>query len=163
MDLLILGAGGHGNVVREIAQAEGLYKKTEFLDDNSEKAIGKLENYLNFISDLKKAFVAIGNWELRKKWINRIEDSGYELPILIHPDASISAGCQIQSGTVIMAGAVIQTNVKIGKGCIISAGAVVDHDAVIGDYCHVNPGGIVTSMSVVPDTVKVDYGDIFRR
>lgn len=44
--LLIVGAGGHGNVVAETAEACG-YSNIQFVDYNNERAIGKL-------SDLKK-------------------------------------------------------------------------------------------------------------
>ena len=37
--LLIIGAGGHGQVVAEIAMDLG-YSKIDFIDDNSEIAIG---------------------------------------------------------------------------------------------------------------------------
>ena len=40
--ILIIGAGGHGRVVKEVAEACG-YKKVDFLDDNSSDAIGKMD------------------------------------------------------------------------------------------------------------------------
>ena len=39
--LLIIGAGGHGKVVAEVASACG-YDNVKFLDDNSPEAIGKI-------------------------------------------------------------------------------------------------------------------------
>jgi len=40
-NLLILGARGHGHVVKETAEAMACFDKIEFLDDHSEKAIGR--------------------------------------------------------------------------------------------------------------------------
>lgn len=34
MDLLILGVGGHGRVVSEVAKALGIYDRIVFLDDD---------------------------------------------------------------------------------------------------------------------------------
>lgn len=47
---------------------------------------------------------------------------------------------QIGDGTVIMPGAVIMNNVRIGKHCIINTGATINHDCVIGDFAHIAPG-----------------------
>ncbi|NMA64614.1 MAG: acetyltransferase, partial [Clostridiaceae bacterium] len=44
------------------------------------------------------------------------------------------------SGTVVMAGVVINSSTRIGKGCIINTGATIDHDNVIEDYVHISPG-----------------------
>ena len=55
--LLILGAGGHGKVVKEVALAikntsENVYDRVDFLDDNSNEAVGKISEVELF----KKAF-----------------------------------------------------------------------------------------------------------
>lgn len=43
-NLLILGASGHGRVVKETAEAMNVFDEIGFLDDNSEMAIGKLND-----------------------------------------------------------------------------------------------------------------------
>lgn len=52
MNLIILGAGGHGRVVADIAEQTGKYDKIVFLDDNSndDKVIGKCSDYKKFKS-----------------------------------------------------------------------------------------------------------------
>lgn len=162
MNLLILGAGGHGRVVRETAQATGLFEKIAFLDDAAEDALGKLEEFPRFLEEFDCAFVAMGNPRLRREYQTRLESHGVRLPTLIHPRSAVSPTAKVAPGTVIMAGAVVQTNAMIGGGCILSAGAIIDHDARLGDYCHINAGAIVPSMAVVPENTKVDYGQIFR-
>ena len=42
MKLLIVGAGGHGKVVRKVAEELGIFEHIEFVDDNSEFVIGKI-------------------------------------------------------------------------------------------------------------------------
>ena len=63
--ILILGAGGHGRVVAETAEACG-YEKISFLDDHSETAIGKIGELQQFVKDYEFAFVGIGNNRLRE-------------------------------------------------------------------------------------------------
>ncbi|MCD8366287.1 MAG: hypothetical protein LUC83_10950 [Clostridiales bacterium] len=57
MNLLILGAGGHGRVVREVAEATEQYENIAFLDDNwqaddvvqnQSDVFGKLSDYDKF-------------------------------------------------------------------------------------------------------------------
>ena len=45
--LLILGAGQYGKVAYEIASAMEQFERIEYLDDNSETAVGKLSDYKN--------------------------------------------------------------------------------------------------------------------
>lgn len=42
-----------------------------------------------------------------------------------------------------MAGAVINSDTKIGKGCIVNTGASVDHDGIIDDFVHISVGAHV--------------------
>lgn len=161
MKLLILGAGGHGKVVRETAQATGQFEKIAFLDDAAPDALGKLGELPRFMEEFDCAFVAMGNPVLRREYQNWLEVLGVTLPAVIHPRSIVSPTAKVGVGTVIMAGAVVQTGVKIGCGCILSAGAIVDHDACLGDYCHINAGAVVPSMSAVSENTKVDYGQVF--
>ena len=46
---------------------------------------------------------------------------------------------EIAPGTVICAGAVVNSCVRIGSHVIVNTNAVVEHDCVIGDFTHVAP------------------------
>jgi NDP-sugar pyrophosphorylase family protein len=128
-NLLILGAGGHGRVVKETAEAMSVFNKIDFLDDNSEMAIGKLNDVSELSKEYRYAFVAIGSNELRMEWIKRVEELGYILPVIIHPKAIVSPSASVYPGTIVNMGALIQTNVVIEKGCIVGAGSIIDHDS----------------------------------
>lgn len=58
---------------------------------------------------------------------------------LIHLSAVKGTEVEIGIGTVVMAGAVINSSSRIGKGCIINTSSSLDHDNVIGDYVHISP------------------------
>lgn len=60
MNLLLIGAGGHGKVVAEIAEDCG-YEKIDFLDSNSPESIGKISDLEKFTNQYEYAFVGIGN------------------------------------------------------------------------------------------------------
>ena len=144
-ELVIIGAGGHGRVIADIAQKLGVYKTISFLDDGDAKEtmglpiIGRssdVEKYTN-TADI---FVAIGNSAVRGEFIERLLAIGANVPTLIHPSAIIGACVEIGAGTAIMAGTVINPCSKLGKGCIVNTSSSIDHDCMIGDYAHIAVG-----------------------
>lgn len=94
MNLLILGAGGHGRVVKETAEAMGVYDTISFLDDRNPNAIGQLDDYKAFRDRFDSAFVAIGDNKLRSQWLEKLRLAGYQVPVLIHPRAYVSPSRQ---------------------------------------------------------------------
>lgn len=140
--LLIIGAGGHGCVVAEIALACGYERDSiAFLDDNAPVAVGKIEEIDLYAPRYDGVFIAIGNNAWRQKLTAQLSGmQGVKLVTLIHPTAYVSPSATIGKGTVVEPKAVINTNSRIGQGCIISVGTIIDHDCEIGDFCHINAG-----------------------
>ncbi|MEH7451622.1 hypothetical protein [Gottfriedia acidiceleris] len=160
-NLLILGAGGHGKVVKETAVAMGSFERIDFLDDKSELAIGECKDYKQFTSDYTHAFVAIGNNEQRMKWLEELIEVGFQIPVLMHPTAYKSPIARVDLGSIICAKAVVNTNAELEKGCIISIGALVDHDSFVGEGSHINSGAIVKAGCRVDRLMKLDAGIVY--
>lgn len=139
--LAIIGAGGHGRVVADIARLNG-YDIHFFDDDKSNKlSSGTVDEALEHRN---MAFiVAIGDNETRMHITNRISDLGLQLATLIHPRACIASDAAIGPGTVVMANAVVNSGAAIGKGCIINTSAVVEHDCRIDDFSHISVNSTV--------------------
>ena len=157
--LLIVGAGGHGKVVADIAIKINRWKQIDFLDDESTKSsmgikvIGGFNCIDKYVKDYD-IFVAIGSNKIREDLQTQLENSRANIPTLIHPNAIIGEQVEIDIGTVIMAGAVINCCSKIGKSCIINTGATIDHDNLIEDFVHISPGVSIAGM------VKVGKGTV---
>lgn len=157
--LLIIGAGGHGKVVAEVAQDIG-YEKIAFLDDNSPEAIGRISDIEKFCNQYSDAFVAIGNNKLRSELLQKLQSCGYTVPVLIHPSAYVSRTATLGSGTVVEPKAIVNANSHIGEGCIISIGSIVDHDVEIGACCHINAGAIVKAGGKIDSFRKLEAGEV---
>ena len=157
--LLIIGAGGHGQVVAECAEACG-YEKIDFLDDKHPDAVGRIDQADGLSVGYDGVIVSIGNNGIRRELIERLEASRAPLITLIHPRAYVSPRASVGSGSIVLPGTVIHTNANIGKGCIISIGALIDHDAVVEDFSHINTGAIVGAGKSVGG--KVEVGLIVR-
>lgn len=162
MNLLIIGAGGHGHVVKEIAQALGIYKKIDFIDDGSDIAIGTCKELKRFKESYTDAFVAFGDNALRHTWFLKAKELGYHIPALVHPRAYVSPSAIIEEGVVILPNAVINTRAKLKAGTIIGIGTLIDHDVTIGEYCHINSGAIVMAGSHIKNLTKADAGEVIK-
>ena len=149
LNLLILGAGSHGQEVMELAQSLRIFHKIDFLDDaKPEIAIGPCSNCSKYLSEYPVAIPAVGNTELRKRWMNALVDAGFVIPTLIHPTAVVSQSAEIGQGTVICARATVGPRASLGKGCIISSGATVDRNVVLEDWSYVDCGETISFHSI---------------
>ena len=57
----------------------------------------------------------------------------------VHPAARIAPQVSLKRGTVVMAGAVINSGSEIGEFCIINTQSSIDHDNVFGNYSSIMP------------------------
>ncbi|MDQ6981929.1 MAG: acetyltransferase [Mariprofundus sp.] len=146
--LLILGAGGHGKVMAETAEAKGVWNKIGLLDDRHAVLDGslrwpvleKIEKAARFVSEYSHATVAVGDFRKRLEWLDMLASLGFSIPTLIHPKAWVSPSASLAEGCVVMANATVQADATLGRGCIVNTGASVDHDCSIGDGVHICPG-----------------------
>ncbi len=164
MKLIILGAGGYGRTVADIARQGDRYSEILFLDDNSiaEDVIGKCAEYIKFITPDTEIYPAFGNNEGRLRWIKKIEVAGGTVPTLIHATAYVSPEATVGNGTVVLPKAVINTGVTVNRGCIINCGAIIDHDCVIEEGTHICLGAIIKAENQIPSCMKVEAGTVIE-
>ena len=172
-NLLILGAGQYGVVVKEIAKSMGYFKKVDFLDDTfgmgetegkyHEQSIGKLADYKKFITDYSYAIVAIGDAKVRKEWTEKLIKACYKVPVIVSPKAFVGVTAQIRYGAVVEPMAAVHENVSIGIGTFISAGAVVNHNSSVEDYSHIDNNAVVMCGAVVPSFTYVEPLEMIRK
>lgn len=162
MRLVILGAGGHGQVVAELAAQTQKYNEIIFLDDDlsNPKSQGKCSEYLQFKSEDTEMYPAFGNNEARLQWEETFEEQGIALATVQSPLAYVSPTASIAKGCIIMPFAVVNTEVVLQKATIVNVSAIVDHGCVIEAGCHIAPGAIVKAENRVPEKTKVDSGEI---
>jgi UDP-perosamine 4-acetyltransferase len=167
MDVLIIGAGGHGKVVLDILRAEGAANPVGFIDADSALAgttVAGLEvlGGPNLLPKLRKkyahAIVAIGDNRARRSYAIAAQSAGFELINAIHPTASVSPSATIGRNVVIAAGAVVCTEAQIGDSVIINTSAVVDHECVIGAAAHICPGALLAGRVRIGEEAFVGLG-----
>ena len=143
--IAIIGAGGHGKVVGEIALLNH-YKFIDFFDDQEKKIkefpfnIIDTLDYLNeHLEDYDAFFVAIGDNKIRSKKIEWLKKNKVNIVSLLHPKSTISKFSSIGIGTCVMANAVVNAGSLIEEGVIINTSASIDHDCLIKDFAHISP------------------------
>ncbi len=134
--IAIYGASGHGKVVADIAKLNG-YNEIIYVDDGKNDFM-TFEKFLEKDLHVPIAF-GVGVNHIREKLYRKCIDNYLEIETLIHPSAVLSNSVNIEEGTVIMAGVVINADSKIGKCCIINSSSVIEHDNIIGDFVHISP------------------------
>ena len=158
--LIIIGAGGHGKVVADIAAKIG-YTDICFADDHAKgQCLGfpilggtaHLEAWNDGATDF---VIGIGNNAVRKKIAEEYDINWVRL---VHPSAQIGLRASIGRGTVVMAGAVINACAGVGEHCIINTRAVVEHDDRIGNYVHLSPGVTLSGTVTVGECTWLGTG-----
>ena len=164
MRLIILGAGGYGRTVADVAAQTGQFDEISFLDDNSAAldAIGKCAEFERFRDSQTAFYPAFGNNEGRLKWLYRLREAGCDILTIIHPTAYISPTAQVEPGTVILPRAVVNTNCVVKTGCIVNCGAIVDHGCVLEKGVHICLGAIVKAENRIPRCMKIEAGEVVQ-
>lgn len=152
--MYLYGASGHAKVIIDIIKAQGGVVEG-LVDDNP--SLRKLVDIpiLHDITGLSPFIISIGNCRIRKMVAERLN---CEFAIAIHPSAIISSTVTIGEGTVVMQGAIIQTEVQIGKHCIINTKASIDHECVVSNYVHIAPGCTISGNVYIGEGTWVGVG-----
>ena len=151
--LLILGCGGHGKVIADVAEKFSYFQDISFLDKNflkeisrkdifDNKIIGDIseDNIEKFSKSFTHFFVGIGDNKVRIKWLKIIKKMDIKITKIIDPSAEISKYSQIDPGTFINTNVVIQYDSQIKSGSIINTSSTIDHNCIIGQGTHISPG-----------------------
>lgn len=152
MRVLIIGAGGHGQVVADtllagLEQNGASLQPIGFLDDDP-SLHGRVYLGLPVLGAVARlaeieheaVIVAIGSNRTRRQICRRLAARGERFATAIHPSAIIGSAVEIGPGTMICAGVIVNTGTRIGPHVILNTGCSVDHHNCLGDDAHIAPG-----------------------
>lgn len=168
MNVVIIGAGGHGQVVLDILRAAKKHKVIGFLDADESLADSKVAGVrvlgpVNVLPKLARkkvggAIVAIGDNRARLKYMEMVRSAKLKLLSAVHPRAIVSKTAELGENVVVAAGAVVCTAAKIGDGAIINTSAVVDHESEVGAGAHICPTAALAGRVRVGEGAFVGIG-----
>jgi sugar O-acyltransferase (sialic acid O-acetyltransferase NeuD family) len=166
--VIIMGAGGHTKVLMDALKQQeseilGVVTpeyETGYLF-NGIKVLGSDETVYEYNSSeisLVNGLGALPGNIKRWKIAETMRKQGYHFRSVIHPNATIAISVKIEEGVQVMAGAVIQTDCRIGCDTIINTGVVIDHDCEIGGNCHIAPGVVFSGGVTVGNCTHIGTG-----
>ena len=170
-DLLVVGSGGHAEACIDVINSEKKFSIIGLLDKKYNKVFNKYE-VISDLKDFKKikkisknVFIAIGHIKSPRIKIDiykKLKEYDFNFPKIISSKAITSNHCEIGNGTIIMHGAFIGPNVKIGKNCIINTNAHIEHGSVIGDNSHISTSVVLNGNVKVGSETFIGSGSVIR-
>lgn len=169
--ILIIGAGGHGQVVADIFRARHASRLISdhvgFVDDDPARlgcrvagspVLGTLDQVHEIAHDA--VIVAVGDNATRSGMFRKLLAAGERITIAEHPRSIVAEDVTIGSGSMLCAGAIVNTGAVIGRDAIVNTGATVDHHSILGDHVHIAPGAHLGGEVVVDEGALVGIGAI---
>ena len=162
MRLIILGAGGFGQVVRDLAEQTGRYMSIRFLDDGKTgpEILGPCGGFLDYADEQTEMYPAIGNNKVRMRWLDRLRAARVRVPTFVHDRAFVSPTAIVEPGSVILPMAVVNTGSYISRGCILDCGSVVDHGCILEEGIHLAAGAVVRAENQVPACTLLEANEV---
>jgi sugar O-acyltransferase (sialic acid O-acetyltransferase NeuD family) len=161
-EVLLLGGGGHAQVVADAAIASGL-TIVGFLDDDPERFLrgydferrGPIQDPP---SDCLACAVhaATGDASLREAWLRPFTN----IMSIVHPTAVLSPRATVGRGVFIAPRAILNASAVVQHGAIINSGAIIEHDVTVEAYAHVAPGAIVCGGALIGRGALVGAGAV---
>ena len=168
MDMIILGAGGHGRVVLDVIRQEARHHPVGFLDNNTDLHGGRVDGLpvlggleqLNVLRErgIGAAIIAIGDNGARREFGESLAGKGFEVLSAVHPSAQLASSVSLGRGVVIAAGALVFAHCQIGDYALLTTGCIVDHESMIGTATHICPGARLAGRVAVESGAFVGIG-----
>ena len=177
--VIIVGTGGFAReilwLLQEINQAQSQggridppYRILGFISEESDQQWGTDHGGLPIMGDDAWAFEnlernvcfipGVGTPIMRRKIAEKYLEAGFRSLTLVHPSVHMADDVTLGQGSILCAGAVLTTNIKMGAFSIVNLNATVGHDCSIGDYSTIHPGVNVSGQVTLGKEVELGTG-----
>lgn len=171
MRVLVIGAGGHGQVVADILMTASRQGADEYpcgYLDHDENLWGSVLTKLPVLGSIDERdkfahdalIIGIGDNITRRRLFALLSRSSERFATARHPSAVLSSNCVIRHGTVVCAGVIVNTGACVGSNVILNTGSSIDHHAVIGDHAHIAPGARLAGDVTIGQGTLVGIGAV---
>lgn len=170
-EILIYGAGGFAREVAWLVQKCSSETKpivVGCLIDDARIPRGKQLNGIPVLSldearlryPKAEIVTAIGDPRARAQAVGKAEQAGFRFTTLIHPGVEMSEWVEIGHGSIICAGNIITTNIRIGRHVHINLDCTIGHDAVLSEFTTLAPGVHISGWVHVGANVYIGTGAV---
>jgi sugar O-acyltransferase (sialic acid O-acetyltransferase NeuD family) len=159
MKKALIGAGGFA---REIKTHIGDENMVCFVDD---------QYYVNDINTLPlskfnieeyEVLIAIGSPIKRFEMVNKLPKETKYFTYIDKRAIILDKNIEIGNGSIICAGCILTTNIKIGKHAHLNLQTTIGHDTIIGDFFTSAPGAKISGNCLIHDLVYIGTNSSVR-
>ena len=172
-DVVIIGGGGFAREAYWVFLEDNLERKKwnvlGFIDDNP-ASHGKTLCDLPVLGGMDwlakngkpglKALCAVGGTRTRKLLVEKVRALGLGFCTVIHPNVRMSRWVEVGEGSIITAGNILTTQIKIGAHALLNLDCTVGHDSILGPFCTVNPGCQISGNVTFGEGVEFGTGAV---
>ena len=164
--VVVVGAGGHGRELVDVARAAGFEVVGVVSADAPEPDLLERLGVTWLGGDDKldglgvPHVLGLGYPEVRARVDAALTARGLQAATLVHPQSSIGSDVHLGDGVVVTAGVRITTNVVLGRHTHLGVGSVVSHDCRLGDHVTLAPGVLMSGDVTVGHRVFVGVGAV---
>lgn len=141
----IIGNGGFGREIYYSMTKKEQNNTVFFVDDEYyENSMFNTLPLSKLNEDEYELIIAIGNSKVREEIVKKLpKETKYFT--FIHPSVQIySYDVEIGEGSIICAGSILTTNIRIGKHNQIDRCSNIGHDSTIGNYFRMSPNSVIS-------------------
>lgn len=169
MRVVILGTGTTAKIAIAILRKDFNFEIFGLTDHRSE-VVGKRVSGVpvigthDVLDDLQRkgvegAFIAIGyDNALRERYFYRAKRSGFALVTIVDPTAHVERDALLGRGTLVMAGSILCSGVRVGDNVIVESGSVIGPDTEIADNAFIGFGARVGGSCVIRRNAYLGIG-----
>jgi sugar O-acyltransferase (sialic acid O-acetyltransferase NeuD family) len=160
--VLVYGSQEFGVVIKALVTQCG-YEFAGFIDDynSGEEVLGGFDEVSGRYPPASyELAIAVGYNNLLARWkvFQKVRQYGYALPRLVHPQAYVHDLDKVDEGTFVMAGAVVDVNVRLGPLTVAWPGVVVNHDSCVAANTFLSPNCTVCGFVTIGESCFVGAG-----
>lgn len=155
--IVIIGAGGCGRELLDLLevcnQEENQYEVLGFIVQKQFAQVGDIVNGYPVLGDFGwfekntkyvNAICAVGASHHRRRLTNIALSYNAQFCSVIHPSVYVSRWLEIGIGSIIAAGCILTTQIKIGNHVYVNYGCTIGHDVELEDFTTVLPGSHIS-------------------
>lgn len=171
-DLLIVGGGGLAREVIWLARdCRPAWNVIGILDDSPRLQGQRLCNVpvLGPICEWRRhpnvrLVVAIGDPRVRQAVVQRLSaEATPNFATLIHPSVLMSEYVELGAGSIVAAGCILTTQVRIGRHVVLDRMVNAGHDVTVADFCTVSPMALLSGNVILAAGVWVGAAASIRQ
>lgn len=85
----------------------------------------------------------------REAMFQRLKDMGYAVETYVHPQAMVHTALPLGEGSIVLPGAVLEPQARVGANATIWCNVTVAHHAAVGDNCWIAAGTVLAGQASV--------------